>query len=350
MDGVVYDGESARARPVTAVVDDAGLTLTDGGSVERIDRDLLRRGSRGRDVLHRRDRPDWRFVAGAALPRAWLANLPDVGALSPAMRRVYVAAIVVVVGIVGGLARFGDDLLAATAPLVPSRITQPIGDAMIASLNAPRCGGAAGNAALARLVARLRPSSGFVEPVEVTVVDTAAVNAVTAPGGRVAIFRGLIDRAQGPAEVAGVLAHELTHVALRHPTKALLRQMGVSLFIRAMGGDVGNAADVATFLQSSRHAEAAADDGAIKLLRAAHVSPAGLAAFFARIEADDRRAPHDVVSRAIALASDFAATHPGSVDRERRILSAVAGQGTVTPALDQADWTALRSICRPERD
>lgn len=326
-------------------IDDCALTLTAvDGAVERIDRTLLRRGARTSGTVHRTDRPDWRLVAVAVPP--WVARLPDVGRLSPLALRIYAAAIGTGVAVVVGLASFGDDMLALAAPLVPSRVSQPVGDAVIASLGAPRCTDPTGLAALARLVARLKPAGDFVEPVSVEVVDTAAVNAVTAPGGRIAIFRGLIDRAVGADEVAGVLAHELSHVTLRHPTKALLRQMGVSLIARALGGDVGNVADLAGLLRSSRRAETAADAGAVDLLRAAHVSPAGLATFFLRLDTDDRRKPRDAVGRVVDVAADYGATHPGLRDRQATIAAALPRAGRVTPALDATDWTALRAICR----
>lgn len=343
--GVVYDGRSARAQPVTIDVATTTLIVTaPGGVAETIDRAVLRQGSRGAAV-HRRDQPDWRLrIAGPVPP--WVARLPDVGRLSPAATRIYVAAIGATLALVATITLFGDDLLAAAAPLLPSQVTRPIGDAVIASLGAPRCSGATGTAALARLVARLRPAAGFVEPVEVTVVDTPAINAVTAPGGRVAMFHGLIAHAAGPDEVAGVLAHELTHVALRHPAKALLREAGLSLIVRAIGGDVGNAVDLAGTLRSSRRAERAADAGALVLLRAAHVSPAGLAAFFDRMQRDEAaKAAGDRTRRAIDLATSFAATHPGEAERAAAITTAIPRAGATTPAMAAADWQALRSIC-----
>jgi len=274
------------------------------------------------------------LTADSPLPEAWLRALPDVGSLSPRVRRWYLGAATASIVILGGLWGFGDALLTAAAPLLPHRMLVRLGDGMVRELGGDSCTAPAGTAALTKLTARLTPARGFIEPVKVTVLNTAAVNALAAPGGRVVLFRGLIDKAHSPDEVAGVLAHEFTHVALRHPAQALLRQMGLSLLVQAIGG-----------LHGSRRAEAAADAGAITQLRASHISPAGLAAFFVRIRDEDRAKPKDATRQVVDEVTSFAATHPGDTERAGLVAAAVARQGAVTPALDAADWQALRAIC-----
>lgn len=285
------------------------------------------------------------MTADSPLPEAWLRALPDVGSLSPRVRRWYLGAAIASIVILGGLWGFGDALLTAAAPLLPHRMLNRLGDGMVRELGGDSCTAPAGTAALTKLTARLTPARGFIEPVKVTVLNTAAVNALAAPGGRVVLFRGLIDKAHSPDEVAGVLAHEFTHVALRHPAQALLRQMGLSLLVQAIGGDVGGFADLAAVLHGSRRAEAAADAGAITQLRASHISPAGLAAFFVRIRDEDRAKPKDATRQVVDEVTSFAATHPGDTERAGLVAAAVARQGAVTPALDAADWQALRAIC-----
>jgi predicted Zn-dependent protease len=348
MRGVVHDGLSARAHPVEIATGDRELVVTDaGGAVERVALDLLRRGDKGAGgrVIHRTDRPDWRLVPGEPLPPGWLGALPHVGQFSRRARSLYLGAGGATVAVIVGLMLFGDQLLDAAAPLVPHRVTAPMGEALVVQLGGRMCGDAGGTAALDRLVARLRPPAGFVEPVTVSVLDTPAVNALAAPGGRVVIFRGLIDKAQGPDEIAGVLAHELTHVALRHPTKALLRQMGVSVVVRSLGGDIGGLADTAVLLDQSRGAERAADLGAIATLHRTHISPSGLAAFFIRMRDADRTAAKDLATRAVDRFRDFAATHPGADERIATTKAAVSDQAVVAPAMNPADWQAMRRIC-----
>ena len=348
MRGVVHDGLSARAHSVEIAVDGDGLVVTRAdGIVERVALDLLRRGDRGAgiDVVHRTDQPDWRLVPGEPLPSGWLKALPHVGQFSKRARSIYLGVAAVTVAVVIGLTVFGDRLLDAAAPLVPRRVTVPMGEALVAQLGGTMCKGAAGQAALDRLVARLRPAAGFVEPVTVSVLDTPAVNALAAPGGRVVIFRGLVNKAQGPDEVAGVLAHELSHVALRHPAKALLRQMGVSVIVRSVGGDIGGLADTAVLLDQSRGAERAADLGAIATLHRVHISPGGLATFFVRMRDADRATTKHFATQTVDRFRDFAATHPGADERIALAKTAVSDQAEVAPAMSPADWAALRRIC-----
>lgn len=347
MRATLYDGLSARAHAVEATLGDGIAWRGSDGAGEHVPLSLLRRGDRAgaRVVLHRADRPDWRLVLDGEVSPAWLRTLPDVGTLTGRTRSLYIGAGVAAVVIAGGLWLFGDALLERTAPLVPQRITRPIGDTLIDSLGGRMCTGAAGTAALNRLTARLRPAGGFVEPLRIDVLNTGAVNALAAPGGRIVIFRGLIDKARDPDEVAGVFAHELTHVQLRHPTKALLRQFGVSLLLQSLGGDVAGVADLAVVLSSTRRAERAADKGAVTLLQGARVSPAGLAAFFERMRDERGTKRRDAAERIVERIGDYAATHPGADERARIVAAAVAKQGAVTPAMTAADWQALRSIC-----
>ena len=97
------------------------------------------------------------------------------------------------------------------------------------------------------------------------VVRRNEANALALPGGQVYVFRGLIAKADNVDEVAGVIAHEIGHVAHRDGTRAVLEGGGLSfLFGMLLGDFVGGGAVVfaaKTVLQSSysREAEAAAD-------------------------------------------------------------------------------------------
>ena len=90
-------------------------------------------------------------------------------------------------------------------------------------------------------------------------------NAFALPGGHIYVFQGLIDRAQSPDELAGVLAHEIGHVAHRDGTRTVLQTAGLSFLFGMMLGDFfgGGAVVIAakTVLRSSysRRVEAAAD-------------------------------------------------------------------------------------------
>ena len=347
---IVFDGRSARPHAVRLQPAADGLMVEfEGGDSETIAFELLRRGSDGagsRTILHRRDRPDWRAISDEPLPAGWLPDLPPL--YRPSRGKVVggLVAVIATALAFAGLWLYGGQLLTWTAPLVPHRVAASVGRTVVAqlSLGSRHCESASGQAALDRLIARLRPAGGFVEPISVTVIESPAVNAFAAPGGQIAIFSGLIDKAESPDELAGVLAHEIGHVQLRHPTKALIRQTGLSLAAQSLGGNVGGLADLAILLRSTRGAEADADAAAIGLLAGARVSPAGLERFFARLDADpDRRAAKD--GNFLDRLADYAATHPS--DGSRRAIMAEAARRSIdrTPATDKADWQALRAIC-----
>lgn len=342
--GVLHDGLSARAWPVA--VHRTGSTVCierDAGEAETLPLAQLRRGTVADAgvTVHRLDRPDWRLVLRDVADDAWPRQLADVARLSAAARRAYAMAALVLCGLVGAGWWFGDAALGWAAPLVPQRVSAPIGKGLVRDLG-HACASPAGRQAMATLVMRLRPARGFVEPVTVTIIDAPIRNALAVPGGQVVLFRKIISDARSPDEVAGVLAHELAHVQNRHPTKALIRQMGVSLLARALGGDTGGIVDLALLLRQSRAAEAEADADAIAMLRSAGINPAALAGFFDR---QDREAKQDkgIAKQLLEQIGEYGATHPGNAERANR-LRAAALTGAA-PALTVAQWTALRMTC-----
>src|SRR3954452_24199355 len=114
-------------------------------------------------------------------------------------------------------------------------------------------------------------------------VNSADINAFALPGGYVYVNRGVLDNARNEGEVAGVLAHEISHVSLRHGThqasKAYLAQAGISILGGILGGKVGQGtAQVlnpvggiglnALFLKYSRDLESQADVRGAQILAA----------------------------------------------------------------------------------
>lgn len=198
-----------------------------------------------------------------------------------------------------------------------------------------------GLAALERLQRRLTESTSAPagQPVTLSVFDHEMVNAFAVPGGQIIIFRGLLDEAASADEVAGVLAHEIGHVAARDPTRIALRSAGSAGILSLLLGDVTGGAAVAVageqLLTASytREAEAAADAYGLALLGDAGISSAGLADFFDRIATETDSTP------------EIMSSHPLSDKRAGIARAHAAGQGAVTPALSAADWQALKAIC-----
>jgi Zn-dependent protease with chaperone function len=235
---------------------------------------------------------------------------------------------------------FGLPLIARpVAALVPPAAEARLGQKVAATLVQSHeiCDAPAGRAVLERLTARLSAAAANPAGLTVVVVKAPVVNAFAAPGGHVVIFAGLIDKAESPDEVAGVLAHEIGHVVHRHGLQALIRYFALSTVSTVVfGADFGIAAGAGQtllHLAHSREAEAEADSAAVEILQNAGLRVDGLAAFFARIENENRR------SNSLLR---YASTHPPT--GERRALVAQAG-GDGQSAMSGAEWAALRSIC-----
>lgn len=247
------------------------------------------------------------------------------------------AACVAVLGV--GIALI-DALPGVLAPLVPLSWEAPLGEGAQALLLSRhrRCTGAEGQRALDRLTARLAESGGISSPVQLVVVDDPMVNAVTLPGNRVLVMRGLIAAAGSGDELAGVLGHEFGHTARRDPTRQILRQLGLGAIAAALGWggggggiDAGGIAQTLLGLSYGRAAETAADAYAVAALRRAGLRADGLGRFFARIEAGDH------LPGSFAFLSD----HPATAERRRQVEQPSDG----APALSDAEWQAVRTMC-----
>jgi len=238
------------------------------------------------------------------------------------------------------------------APLVPAGIDRRLGDAVDmqtrGSLDtdnlgkAFECGNAAperqGRAALDKMVRRLEAEASLPSRLTVTVIRRDEPNALALPGGQIYVFRGLIEKADNADEIAGVIAHEIGHVAHRDGTKAVLQAGGLSfLFGMLLGDFVGGGAVVftaRTVLQSSytREAETAADAYAAGLMN---------------------RAQGDVRALGTLLSKIGGATEPGMKilldhpETKARVaaLNKMATAAATVPFLSAGEFAALKRIC-----
>ncbi len=238
-----------------------------------------------------------------------------------------------------------------TAAVIPVSWEQALGDwvlddvleflALFDDGEAQVCEAEAGTAALAALTGELAAASDSPYDFRVLVVDFGMTNAFALPGGAIVIFDGLIEFAETPEEVAGVLAHEMAHVIKRHGTEALLRGYGLELLIESLtgsagGGVAGGIGETLLGLSYSRDAEGEADRTGIRLLQGAGLRADGIGRFFERFDAGSGEAP---------AALNLLSTHPSGETRAR--LADEAGSGGA-PAMSAADWQALREICGPD--
>ena len=156
-------------------------------------------------------------------------------------------------------------------------------------------------------------------PFTIKVIDSDEVNAFALPGGFFYVNSGLILRAQEESELAGVMAHEISHVTARHGTKQATKgdimqiaSIPAMIFIPyswagyAMYQGI-NIAIPLTFLKFSRDAEREADFLGLQYMYKAGYDPNSFVTFFERIQADEKRRPGTIPK--------VFSTHPPTPDR-----------------------------------
>ena len=154
-------------------------------------------------------------------------------------------------------------------------------------------------------------------PFTIKVIDSDEVNAFALPGGFFYVNSGLILAADEEAELAGVMAHEIAHVAARHITRQMTRgnwaNIGTIPLI-FVGGGIGYAIRSAaglglpmTFLSFQRGFEEEADHLGLQYMYAAGYDPNAFISFFEKVQAKEKKRPG-------TLAKAFS-THPQTPDR-----------------------------------
>ena len=164
-------------------------------------------------------------------------------------------------------------------------------------------------------------------PFTIKVIDSDEVNAFALPGGFFYVNKGLLLAADNEAELAGVMAHEIAHVAARHAVenqaKASLLEyaaLGASIFLGGIPGMIyQNTAGIGLlgiFMKFSRSAEEEADKLGVQYMYAAGYDPGAMATMFEKLEAKNKKKP-GFISRAFA-------SHPAPPDRRAAALALAA--------------------------
>jgi predicted Zn-dependent protease len=168
-----------------------------------------------------------------------------------------------------------------------------------------------------RLGQNLVRNSDAQVPFSFKIIDSDVVNAMSLPGGFVYVDSATILAADGEAELAGVMAHEIAHVCARHATRQLTRSQYANFAtipLIFVGGGIGYAAYEAaglalplTFLSFQRSFEAEADYLGLQYMYKAGYDPQSFVAFFEKLQAMEKQKPG-------TLAKAFA-SHPQTPDR-----------------------------------
>ena len=213
----------------------------------------------------------------------------------------------------------------------------------------PLCNAPKVDAYLTQLGTRLAqklPTGGVQYPFEFHCVNDKAINAFALPGGYVFVNRGAIEAADNEAQLAGVMAHELSHVALRHGTNQATKAMLADTVLGSFGAVFGDSAGGAllttlgsftaggVLLRYSRTAESQADVLGTQVLYDAGYDPRAMAQFFEKLEAETKgKNP-----------PEFFSDHPNPEHRVGRVDEEVEKLGGVPPNAkrDSAEFEAIK--------
>lgn len=350
--GSYYDGLTAERRAVTITVDSALHIHMPEGDTLSWPIDGLRQTQGGLSTQ------EVRFEFGDE-PRVLVVHDPAFAdflrATYPAVRRVvrrrwqatHVAAWSIGAVAAATLLYMWGAPLASTriAESLPPSLEVAMGDEVAAGLTAADrvCGDSASLAALDVVLHRLLVPLGETPyRFRIVVLRDSVVNAFAAPGGFIAVNSGLLAATRTPEEFAGVLAHEIAHVTLRHSTRAIIREVPLRLAVSALLGESG-ANTLAGFASSMgaltyrRADEAEADSAGMALLLAARVNPSGMVSFMRTLNARDGETPAFVT---------YLSSHPQTADRLAK-LDALARSARVAPIplLDSTSWARVRRAC-----
>ena len=178
-----------------------------------------------------------------------------------------------------------------------------------------------------RIAQNLIRNSDAKVPFTIKVIDSEEINAFAFPGGFLFVNYGVILAADNEAELAGVMAHEIAHVAARHATRQMTRAQMFNLAsipLIFVGGGVGLAVREAVGLaiplsttKFARSFEAEADYLGVEYLYKTGYDPQALISFFERVQAEERQKP-GFVAKAFS-------THPQTSDRIRKTQREIDG-------------------------
>ncbi len=172
-------------------------------------------------------------------------------------------------------------------------------------------------------------------PVTITVINDSIVNAFALPGGRIVVYAGILHKMNNYDELAALLSHEYSHVALKHSTRSLFRALSSYLVISLVIGDatgvaavVVQNADQLKQLSYSREFETEADLNGLKLLGEQHIDQQGMIGLFETLQKEEKQQGNY---------PGFLSTHPLTSERITAVKNAIATANysiTPNPVLD----------------
>jgi len=198
-------------------------------------------------------------------------------------------------------------------------------------------------ASIGQRLAKTAPGAKY--PYSFAIADYRDINAFSLPGGPVWINRGVLQAATNESQVAGVLAHEIAHIAQRHAADQLTKTLLAKWSLNMLGAMLGNTGGAGTaqiagalvtngvLLKFSRDEEREADSVGLQIMTKAGWDPRGMIELFEVLRRESTRDPG-----AVAV---FFSSHPSPQDRIARLTAATArSHGGIH---DTAQFRAVKS-------
>lgn len=181
------------------------------------------------------------------------------------------------------------------------------------------------------------------------VVDADITNAFALPGGYIVVYTGLIKKTERPEQLAGVLAHEISHVTQRHGMQRLVEGAGLALIVDGILGNVEGLIALATQVFSvstasaySREAETEADIEGLRLLAENGVDTQGMVEFFQILDTDPEK------SEIEDMIPTWIRSHPENQERISHLQATIESQSLpqheVQPLVEtlHLEWDAYK--------
>lgn len=346
---VYFDGTSNRRR-VVSLAFKAGLEISEQGqllatwpydAIRRVDGplDLLRVSCESAPSLARLE------VREPALRTQLIARCRRLDDTAPGrgigaiIGWSLAAALSIVLMVLFGVPLAADRL----APLIPASFERRLGEVAESQVKlvfeGDVCNSPPGQAAFVKLMNTLRGAAGLDLSDSSAVLSSATANAFALPGGKAFLLKGLLEKADDADEIAGVMAHELGHLAHRDTTRQMISTSGTSFLIGLLFGDITGSSVLIfagrTIINASysREAEYDADTFSIDVMHRLGRSPKKMGELLFRITGKEG-----------GTGISFLANHPLTEDRLARMTKEdrpVSGP----PLLSPQEWTALKAIC-----
>jgi hypothetical protein len=177
------------------------------------------------------------------------------------------------------------------------------------------------------------------------VVNEKEINAFALPGGPIRVNLGTIQAADNEAQLAGVIAHEISHVYLRHATRNASKESIAQLPVAILGGVLGNGVGGqlarlglsvgmgSVFLKYSRDAESEADRSGAKIMYEAGYDPRAMAQFFEKLKAESPPG-----------GPQFLSDHPDPGNRAAMVMEAISQLPPKRFVQDSAEFRRIKAI------